>query len=97
MDALPELRGRRALAAAPASVAAPDGAARGDRRTRATMLVHDPRRALPEPPPVRARSGGVAGAPGEVLAPIPGNVLQVLVEPGQVGRGRARWSASSRR
>jgi biotin carboxyl carrier protein len=26
----------------------------------------------------------MAGAPGEVLAPIPGNVLQVLVEPGQV-------------
>ena len=50
---------------------------------RATMLVHDPRTALPEPPPVRARTAGGAGSPGEVVAPIPGNVLQVLVEPGQ--------------
>ena len=49
---------------------------------RSVVKVHDLSRALPEPPPVRARTSGVGGSPGEVLAPIPGNVLQVLVEAG---------------
>jgi biotin carboxyl carrier protein len=50
---------------------------------RAVVKLHDPARSLPEPPPVRQRGAG-AGVHGEVLAPIPGNVLQVLVEAGQV-------------
>ena len=50
---------------------------------RSVVHVHDPSRELPEPPVVRPRIGGAAGAPGEVTAPIPGNVLQVLVKAGQ--------------
>ncbi|MCB0878514.1 MAG: biotin/lipoyl-binding protein, partial [Thermoleophilia bacterium] len=83
IDALPELRGR-ALSAPPTTVARPQELVVEIDGKRATMLVHDPAGALPEPPPVRARTGGGLGAPGEVTAPIPGNVLQVLVEPGQL-------------
>jgi acetyl-CoA/propionyl-CoA carboxylase biotin carboxyl carrier protein len=82
MDALPVLRGRALSAPAP-TVAHPEQLVVEIDGKRATMLVHDPRGALPEPPLVRPRSAGGAGAPGEVIAPIPGNVLQVLVEPGQ--------------
>ena len=82
IEALPELRGR-SLSAPPATVPHPQELVVEIDGKRATMLVHDPAGALPEPPPVRARSGVGAGAPGEVTAPIPGNVLQVLVEAGQ--------------
>jgi acetyl-CoA/propionyl-CoA carboxylase biotin carboxyl carrier protein len=85
LDALPALRGREIAAPLP-TVAHPEQLVVEIDGKRAMMLVHDPRGALPEPPPVRARTGGGAGAPGEVTAPIPGNVLQVLVEAGQVVR-----------
>lgn len=83
LDALPELRGSM-LSAPPRTVAHPERLIVEIDGKRATMLVHDPANALPEPPAVRARTAGGAGAPGEVSAPIPGNVLQVLVKPGQI-------------
>ena len=52
---------------------------------RAVVALHDPTRELPTAPPVRARTGAAAAA-GDIVAPIPGNVLQVLVVPGQVVR-----------
>ncbi|MCW2926730.1 MAG: acetyl-CoA carboxylase, biotin carboxylase [Thermoleophilia bacterium] len=82
LDALPVPVGR-ALGAAPAAVDDPTELLMEIDGRRAVVKLHDPARALPEPPAVRARSGGISGAPGEVLAPIPGNVLQVLVQPGQ--------------
>jgi acetyl-CoA/propionyl-CoA carboxylase biotin carboxyl carrier protein len=83
MDALPRLRGETITAPA-RTVPHPEELVVEIDGKRATMLVHDPRGALPEPPPVRARGIGGAGAAGEVTAPIPGNVLQVLVQAGQV-------------
>jgi acetyl-CoA/propionyl-CoA carboxylase biotin carboxyl carrier protein len=82
MDALPELRGRT-ITAAPRPVAHPQELLVEIDGKRAHMRIHDPANALPEPPVVRARSAGGVGAPGDVSAPIPGNVLQVLVQPGQ--------------
>ncbi|MCW2923307.1 MAG: acetyl-CoA carboxylase, biotin carboxylase [Thermoleophilia bacterium] len=82
MDALPTPVGR-ALAASPAAVADPTELLAEIDGRRAVVRLHDPSRALPEPPAVRPRSAGAAGAPGEVAAPIPGNVLQVLVTEGQ--------------
>jgi acetyl-CoA/propionyl-CoA carboxylase biotin carboxyl carrier protein len=82
LEALPRLRGQ-ALSSPPPTVSHPQELVVEIDGKRATMLVHDPAGALPEPPPVRPRAAGGAGAPGEVTAPIPGNVLQVLVEAGQ--------------
>ncbi len=82
IDALPVPVGR-GIAAAPAPVAHPTELLMEVDGRRSIVKLHDPARALPEPPAVRPRSGGGAGAPGEVVAPIPGNVLQVLVQPGQ--------------
>jgi acetyl-CoA/propionyl-CoA carboxylase, biotin carboxylase, biotin carboxyl carrier protein len=83
IEALPTLRGR-SLSSPPPTMAHPERLVVEIDGKRATMLVHDPAGALPQPPPVRPRTGGGVGAPGEVTAPIPGNVLQVLVEAGQV-------------
>jgi acetyl-CoA/propionyl-CoA carboxylase biotin carboxyl carrier protein len=83
IDALPVPVGR-GVATAPAPVANPAELLMEVDGRRSVVKLHDPARALPEPPPVRPRSAGGAGAPGEVTAPIPGNVLQVLVAPGQV-------------
>jgi len=82
MDALPPRLGTR-MATAPRSVRDPEELLVEIDGRRATIALHDPATALPEPPPIRARSAGGAGSPGEVTAPIPGNVLQVLVQPGQ--------------
>jgi acetyl-CoA/propionyl-CoA carboxylase biotin carboxyl carrier protein len=85
IDALPDPVGR-GVAASPPPVSHPQELLMELDGRRAVVKVHDPARTLPEPPLVRARTGGHGGAPGEVLAPIPGNVLQVLVEAGQVIR-----------
>jgi acetyl-CoA/propionyl-CoA carboxylase biotin carboxyl carrier protein len=82
IDALPVPVGR-SLAASPAPVSDPAELLMEIDGRRAVVKLHDPARSLPEPPPVRQRGAG-AGVHGEVLAPIPGNVLQVLVEAGQV-------------
>jgi acetyl-CoA/propionyl-CoA carboxylase biotin carboxyl carrier protein len=83
IDALPVPVGR-SLPASPAAVTDPVELLMEIDGRRAVVKLHDPTRSLPEPPPVRPRGAGAAGAHGEVLAPIPGNVLQVLVEAGQV-------------
>jgi biotin carboxyl carrier protein len=82
IDALPTPIGRQ-LASAPAAVSDPAELLMEVDGRRAVVRLHDPARSLPEPPPVRPRTSGVGGAAGEVVAPIPGNVLQVLVEAGQ--------------
>jgi biotin carboxyl carrier protein len=70
--------------AAPHSVHDPDTMLIEVDGRRFTVAVHDPATSLPLPPPVRARSAIGTHSGGNVLAPIPGNVLKVLVEPGQV-------------
>ena len=82
IDALPVPVGR-GVASAPPVVSSPTELLMEVDGRRSVVKLHDPERALPEAPPVRSRAAGGAGAPGEVVAPIPGNVLQVLVQPGQ--------------
>ena len=67
------------------SVAAPERMLLELDGQRVEAVVHDPRRALPAPPIVRARGTAAGGlsADGSLVAPIPGNVLQVLVKAGQ--------------
>ncbi len=83
MDALPTPFGR-GVASSPAPVADPAELLMEIDGRRSIVKLHDPLRALPEAPAVRPRGAGGGAEAGEVTAPIPGNVLQVLVEPGQV-------------
>jgi biotin carboxyl carrier protein len=46
------------------------------------VAVRDPEMSLPLPPAVRPRTATGSGADGTVTAPIPGNVLRVLVAAG---------------
>jgi len=83
IEALPEPVGS-AVVGDPSSVRRPETMLMEIDGRRSVVTMHDASRALPEPPPVRPRTRGAGGADGDVVAPIPGNVLQVLVAAGQV-------------
>jgi acetyl-CoA/propionyl-CoA carboxylase biotin carboxyl carrier protein len=85
IDSLPPHRGER-MARTPRSVTAPERLLVEVDGHRAEVIVHDPATSLPAAPAVRPRSSGGSGSGSEIVAPIPGNVLQVLVDPGTTVR-----------
>lgn len=76
---------RASTGATPArSVAHPDALLVEVDGHRFDVVVHDPHTSLADAPTVRSRnSAQSAGSDGMITAPIPGNVLQVAVTPGQ--------------
>lgn len=82
LDALPPLLGRRVTPPLTQSKHPQEMLVEIDGK-RATMLVYNPPGALPEPPAVRTRSTHGSASTGDITAPIPGNVLKVLVKAGQ--------------